>query len=372
MFTIGYDAKRAFNNDSGLGNYSRLLIESMLAAYPENAYHLYTPRISADFEGWARQIGKQGAFVELPPKRLQRLFKSYWRTVSLGRQLPSKKIQLYHGLSHELPFGLTSAKIKSVVTIHDLIFLRYPEYYPRVDRFFYERKIKQACHQADAIVAISEQTANDLVKLLKVDAAKVEVIYQDCDPLFKQSTGELQAAAPSSPYIFVAGSFEKRKNHLKILEAFAQLPEDRPRLLFAGKKSSYLNEMMSLAKKLGISQEIEVKGFVSKEELPTIYRNALFTVYLSEFEGFGLPVLESMSCGTPVLTANGSSLPEVGGDAALYANANDLDGIVMQMRRLLYDEELRAAAQNASLKQAAEFSHEKAAKQLYQLYTKLL
>lgn len=372
MFTIGYDAKRAFNNGSGLGNYSRLLIESMLAAYPENKYHLYTPRIAADFSEWEQKINEQGASIELPPKRLQRLFKSYWRTVSLGRQLPNQNIQLYHGLSHELPLGLTAAKIKSVVTIHDLIFLRYPEYYPRVDRFFYERKIKQACQQADAIVAISEQTANDLVKMLKVDASKVEVIYQDCDPIFKQMAIQSQLSAPSNPYIFVAGSFEKRKNHLKILEAFAQLPEDRPRLLFAGKKSAYLTEMMSLAKKLGISQEIDVKGFVSKEELPSIYRNALFTVYLSEFEGFGLPVLESMSCGTPVLTANGSSLPEVGGEAALYANANDLDGIVMQMRRLLYDEELRAEASRSSVEQAARFSHEKAAKQLHQLYAKLL
>lgn len=372
MYTIGYDAKRAFNNGSGLGNYSRLLIESMLAAYPENDYFLYTPRISADFESWRQQISKLGASVELPPKRLQRLFKAYWRTVSLGRQLPAKKIQLYHGLSHELPLGLTAAKIKSVVTIHDLIFLRFPEYYPRVDRFFYERKIKQACQQADAIVAISEQTAADLVKMLKIDASKIEVIYQDCDPIFKQSAAKSQIEVPSFPYIFVAGSFEKRKNHLKILEAFAQLPEDRPRLLFAGKKSSYLNEMMSLAKKLGISKEIEVKGFVTQEELPAIYQNALFTVYLSEFEGFGLPVLESMSCGTPVLTANGSSLPEVGGDAALYASANDLDGIVMQMRRLLYDEELRREAQIASLEQSARFSHKKAANQLQQLYTKIL
>ena len=170
----------------------------------------------------------------------------------------------------------------------------------------------------------------------------------------------------------MAGSFEKRKNHLKILQAFAQLPEDRPRLLFAGKKTSYLLEMSSQAEKLGISNEVKILGFVPKEELPWLYQHALFTIYLSEFEGFGLPVLESMACGTPVLTANTSSMPEVGGDAALYANPNDVDGIVMQMRRLLYDDEFRTASSFSSLAQASRFSSEKAAHQLYHLYRKLL
>lgn len=372
MFTIGYDAKRAFNNGSGLGNYSRLLIESMLRAFPDDEYRLYTPRVKAEFQSWAEHITDSGVCIELPPKRLQRVFGSYWRTMGLSKQLAGKKVQLYHGLSHELPVGLSKTGVRSVVTIHDLIFLRYPEYYPRIDRFFYERKIKRACTEADAIVAISEQTAADLVKFLKVDSKKIEIIYQDCDPIFKQQANAESKRAPSAPYIFVAGSFEKRKNHLKILEAFAQLPEDRPRLLFAGKKSAYLQDMLSLAKKLGVASEIEILGFVKKEDLPGIYRQALFTIYLSEFEGFGLPVLESMACGTPVLTANGSSLPEVGGSAALYANPNDVDGIVIQMRRLLYDEELRAISSAASLEQAATFSSERAAQQLHALYQKLI
>lgn len=372
MYNIGFDAKRAFNNASGLGNYSRLLIESMLSAYPNYQYLLYTPRIAPAFEEWGKRIQQSGAQIEMPSKRFQRFFRSYWRTVSLGKQLTSQQIQLYHGLSHELPMGLPKGRIKTVVTIHDLIFLRYPEYYPRIDRFFYERKIKRACTEADAIVAISEQTAEDLVKLLKVNASKIQVIYQDCDPVFKSGLCSGKELSSVTPYIFVAGSFEKRKNHLKILEAFAQLPEDRPRLLFAGKKTAYLQEMLHLAKKLGIAKEVDIQGFVAKEDLPALYQNALFTIYLSEFEGFGLPVLESMACGTPVLAANSSSLPEVGGQAALYAQPNDVDGIVMQMRRLLYDDELRETSRLASLAQAQLFSSEKAAQQLHALYASLI
>jgi len=372
MFTIGYDAKRAFNNGSGLGNYSRLLIESMLRAYPNNDYRLYTPQVKPEFNDWATGIQNSGARLEQPTKSMQKVFRSYWRSIALSKRLTKDKVNLYHGLSHELPLGISKNSIRSVVTIHDLIFIRYPEYYPRIDRFLYERKIRRACIEADAIVAISEQTAADLVKFMKVDPGKIAVIYQDCDPIFKQSTTAVAPRLVEAPYVFVAGSFEKRKNHRKILEAFAQLPEDRPKLLFAGKKSSYLQEMLGYAKKLGVATEIEVLGFVPKNQLPNLYQNALFTIYLSEFEGFGLPILESMSCGTPVLTANSSSMPEVGGQAALYANPNDVDGIVMQMRRLLYDDELRGHCRDLSLTQAAQFSSEKSAFQLHQLYQKLL
>lgn len=372
MYTIGYDAKRAFNNGSGLGNYSRLLLESMLRAFPSNNYLLYTPQVKPDFNAWSNNIQKLGARVERPTKSMQRVFRSYWRSIALAKQLSKDKVQLYHGLSHELPVGIAKRSIRSVVTIHDLIFMRYPEYYPRFDRYLYERKIRRACSEADAIIAISEQTASDLVKLMKVDQRKIEVIYQDCDPIFKQTTETSLPRLVEDPYIFVSGSFEKRKNHLKILEAFAQLPDDRPKLLFAGKKTSYLQEMLGFAKKNGLSNEIEILGFVAKEQLPSLYKNALFTIYMSEFEGFGLPILESMSCGTPVLTANCSSMPEVGGNAALYANPHDVDGIVMQMRRLLYDEELRSNCRTSSLLQSAQFSSEKAAIQLHQLYQKLL
>lgn len=374
MLTIGYDAKRAFNNASGLGNYSRLLVESMVKYHPENHYLLFTPKISQNWLSWQQQMQASGVASLLPPRRLQRIFHSYWRSVGVSKEAPGKGIQIYHGLSHELPVNMAKRGIKTVVTMHDLIFLRYPEYFPRIDRFFYERKFKQACQDADAIVSISEQTTEDLISFLKADPKKIRQIYQDCHPIFRNAIVESDLAAfkqkhqLSVPYIYVAGSFEKRKNHLRVMEAYAQLPADRPKLVFAGKKSTYLQEMLKLANKLEIAAEVRVLQNLAFDELPFLYAGAVFTAYLSEFEGFGLPVLESMAVGTPVLTSNISSMPEVGGNAALYAPPTDVEAIAMQMRLLLFDEEGNAAVRKLIKPQSEQFSAEKMADQLHALY----
>lgn len=374
MLTIGYDAKRAFNNASGLGNYSRLLVESMVKYHPENQYLLFTPKISQNWLSWQQQMQASGVASLLPPRRLQRIFHSYWRSVGVSKEAPGKGIQIYHGLSHELPVNMAKRGIKTVVTMHDLIFLRYPEYFPRIDRFFYERKFKQACQNADAIVSISEQTTEDLISFLKADPKKIRQIYQDCHPIFRNAIVESDLAAFKQkhqltvPYIYVAGSFEKRKNHLRVMEAYAQLPADRPKLVFAGKKSTYLQEMLKLANKLEIATEVSVLQNLAFEELPFLYAGAVFTAYLSEFEGFGLPVLESMAIGTPVLTSNISSMPEVGGNAALYAPPTDVEAIAMQMRMLLFDEEGNAAVRKLIKPQSEQFSAENMADQLQALY----
>lgn len=374
MLAIGYDAKRAFNNASGLGNYSRLLVESMVKYHPENKYLLFTPKIGSNWADWRQQMHDSGVATLLPPRRLQRIFHSYWRSAGVSKQAPSKGIKIYHGLSHELPVNLAKRGIKTVVTMHDLIFLRYPEYFPRIDRFFYERKFKQACQDADAIVSISEQTSQDLVKFLKADAKKIQLVYQDCHPIFRLaiSSTELTAFkdkhALSAPYIYVSGSFEKRKNHIRVLEAYAQLPSDRPHLVFAGNKNAYLQEMLKLANKLELADEIHVLQNLPFDELPALYAGAVFTAYLSEFEGFGLPVLESMAVGTPVLTSNISSMPEVGGNAVLYAPPTDVEAIAMQMRLLLFDEERKSELVQQLKSQANRFSAEIMANQLNTLY----
>lgn len=377
MLTIGYDAKRAFNNASGLGNYSRLLVESMVQYHPENKYLLFTPKIGASWQPWQQQMQELGVDSLLPPRRLQRIFHSYWRSVGIGKQAPGKGIQIYHGLSHELPVNLTKRGIKTVVTMHDLIFLRYPEYFPRIDRFIYERKFKRACQDADAIVSISEQTTEDLVYFLKADPKKIHQIYQDCHPVFRRPVSVADLAAFRTkhgllaPYIYVAGSFENRKNHLRVLQAYAQLPSDRPKLVLAGKKTAYLQEIYKLANKLDMAGELQVLHNLAFEELPALYAGAVFTAYLSEFEGFGLPVLESMAVGTPVLTSNISSMPEVGGSAALYAPPSDVEAMAMQMRLLLFDEENNAALRQQLQPQAEQFSAQKMAKQLNALYLNL-
>src|SRR3569832_395054 len=158
---IGYDAKRAFLNQSGLGNYSRTLIKSLSQYYPENKYVLFTPKTGDNY--FVDYVEKQkNISIVKPTKLLDRFFRSWWRSYGITKLLTESNIEVYHGLSNELPFNIAEFKGKKIVTIHDLIFLRYPEYYSAADRAIYDRKVKSACDNADVVIAISEQTKRDI------------------------------------------------------------------------------------------------------------------------------------------------------------------------------------------------------------------
>jgi glycosyltransferase involved in cell wall biosynthesis len=179
---IGFDGKRAANNLTGLGNYSRSLITQLAKRFHQNQYFVYSkkvkdkPQINSFFKEdriHLKQASQDG-------------LKILWRSFGIKKQLKKDKIDLFHGLSYEIPFGLNTTKIKSVVTIHDLIYLRYPNHYKRIDRYIYDFKSKYACKKSDRIIAISERTKQDIVEFYKIKEDKIEVIYQTCDDSFKQ------------------------------------------------------------------------------------------------------------------------------------------------------------------------------------------
>ena len=373
---IGYDAKRAFNNHTGLGNYSRMLIKSMLEFHPEHQYSLFTPKTDLEFKALESDLSLS-VNIYMPEKAAHRLFHPYWRSVKVGNLIQTAQLEVFHGLSHEIPLGLKKKGIKTVVTIHDLIFLRYPEWYPRLDRYFYKRKFLAACQEADIIVAISEQTAEDIINFFNISPEKVRVIYQDVlpefrvpiDPTFEQAF--LEKLVVSAGYILAVGSFEERKNQKRLLRAYAQLPDDRPPLVFVGRKNKYWKQLEALIKELSIQSKVHLLEQVNVEELKVLYKHAKFTAYTSIFEGFGLPVLESLVCGTPVLAANNSCLEEVGGTAAFYVNPLDLEGTSMRMRQLLYDAASYERLKANCAQQAASFNFKKMANDLNALYLSL-
>ena len=175
---IGFDGKRITKNFTGLGNYSRYILHILAEYFPKNQYSIFTnsePKANFSFSNSAsiRFHYSNNPFL-----------KSIWRSFGIVKNLKNDKIDLYHGLSNEIPFGLKKANIASVVTIHDLIFYRYPQYYPWLDRKIYEFKVRYACKHADQIIAISEQTKRDLINFLDVDNSKIEVVYQNCNPQF--------------------------------------------------------------------------------------------------------------------------------------------------------------------------------------------
>ncbi|RYG19958.1 MAG: hypothetical protein EOO07_05840 [Chitinophagaceae bacterium] len=172
---IGFDGKRAANNVTGLGNYSRSLIEHLANRFPQSEYFVYTPKINASLRKHAL-FSKENVNLQLPPKNST---SPIWRSVGVVLELARQKIDLFHGLSQEIPFGLKENKIKSVVTIHDLIFLVKPEYYSFFDRIIYTYKSKYACKKADQIIAISEQTKKDIVQFYGTDPEKRQLWCSD-------------------------------------------------------------------------------------------------------------------------------------------------------------------------------------------------
>lgn len=369
---IGFDAKRAFLNTTGLGNYSRSLIEGLCHYFPNNAYFLYSPSLPDQ---------PQTHFLfHLPQVQLRKapwyLPGSLWRSSAVVSRLQKDHLDIYHGLSHELPAGLSHKHIKQVVTIHDLIVLRYPELYPATDRRIYEAKMRHACKHADKIVAISQQTQKDLRDLLGIPEDKISVIYQSCAPDFKRSYSEEQKAFVREKYnlpatfLLQVGTIEQRKNLLLTVKALRHLPE-AIHLVVVGKHTTYLQEVKDFIHKHQLEQRVLFLDKVPFSELPQLYQCATIFVYPSRFEGFGIPILEALNSGIPVIAATGSCLEEAGGDAAVYVHPDDDAAMAVAVTQILQQDDLRQQMIATGKTHATQFEPESLATQLMQLYQSL-
>ncbi len=362
--TIAFDAKRYFNNATGLGFYSRTLLEGLRRFYPEHQYLLYTPYNKGKFA-----LSDDG--IRLPDSWLGRSFHPLWRSRGITRQLQREGVEVFHGLSHEIPLGLRKAGIRGVVSVHDLIFLRYPNLYPAVDRFFYKQKYLRAAIQADCVVAISEQTKADLQEFFKIPAQNVRVIGQSCDAAFERLSlrhlperlalpSPKGLRLPDSDYLISVGSLTPRKNWHKLLDALFLLKNQGlnvPLLAVGSGKSAYATRLRAQAKRLDL-QVYWLDQYVPTQELAVLYRRAAALVYPSVFEGFGIPILEAMTVGIPVVTSRGGCFEELGGQAALYANPNDAADLAEQISKA-FDTETRATMISKMPLQIEQFSPEK-------------
>jgi len=369
---IGFDAKRAFLNEAGLGNYSRTTLNALREYFPEHEYILYTPELRAD-------LFPEQEFFEVysPDSPASKLFKSLWRSISLGRQLQKHEIELYHGLSHELPADIHKTGVPAVVTIHDLIFLRYPQFYKPIDRNIYSEKIKYSCGAARKIIAISNQTRDDIIHFLNVNPEKIEVVYQAVSPRFfapedknrqKEVIGKYNL--PEN-YFLSLGTIEKRKNQLNILKALIAANIGLP-LVIVGKPTAYAFELSKYIEETKLGNSVIFLDSVPDCDIPFIYRQATALVYVSFFEGFGLPVIEAMASGCPVVTSGTSCLPEAGGDAALYCNPSDVDDIARKIKDVAEDSTLRQKLIEKGRLRALDFTPEKTARALMDVYNKVV
>lgn len=367
---IGFDAKRAFTNKTGLGNYSRFILDSLLHYEQNDEYRAYTPKNKLKlFSDFPENLVCQ------PESFLNKKLSAYWRYSTITNQLRKNQIDVFHGLSNEIPQGLAKANIASVVTIHDLIFEKLPSHFKAIDRAIYRHKFKSACKRADAIVAISEQTKHDLMDIYQVEREKIKVIYQDCNPVFKidvetQKRLEIRKLYRiNGPYILCVGTIEERKNQLRLTQAFAQIKNKDFKLILIGRSTHYTQEIRSFITANKMEDKVLILENVPTEHLPALYQEAEIFAYISIYEGFGIPILEALNSGTPVIAAKGSCLEEAGGPGGLYADPYDIEEVSAQLQKLIDDSELRQSLVKLGKLHMEKFTGPRVASQLSALYT---
>ena len=372
---IGYDAKRAVNNNTGLGNYSRLVIDVLSERYPENEYVLYAPKIRHN-NRLAPLLERRNVEITAPKRGIDRQLSGLWRVGSgIVRDYTSDGIDLFHGLSNELP--LVHNTVPTVVTIHDLIFLHYPHCYKPADRIIYNYKFRHACNSADRIIAVSQCTKRDIVKCYGIDENKIDVVYQGCDDGFKvmRNRDELMAVKeryqlPKGRFILYVGTVEERKNVLLAVKAMSAIDKDVA-LVIVGRETGYAATVKDYVAKHNLGDRVFFRQ-VHFADLPATYQQSSAFVYPSRYEGFGIPVLEALCSGVPVVSATGSCLEEAGGEGSIYVDPDDAEGMADALNRVLGDEALRQSMVERGFCHASQFTRDSIAKNTMDVYRKVL
>jgi len=352
---IGFDAKRAFLNNTGLGNYSRDVIRVLSHFSPENKYFLFTPK-----ENQKKNLSFLNAnfntFIRTPQSLINRTLKSFWRSKSIVSDLVVDKIDIFHGLSHELPLGIEKTNIKSVVTIHDLIFVRYPLLFSYIDRKIYYIKFRSACYRSDKIIAISQQTKQDIIDFFFIPEDKIDVVYQGCNSVFHQELSdrrkkEIQAKYNlPEDYLLSVGSIEERKNLLTILKTLKELPNQT--LVVIGSGKYYMKKCIRFIDENNLTDRVLFLTGLDSEELAGVYQNAQMLIYPSIFEGFGIPILEALFSKTPVITSKDGCFAEAGGLNTKYINPLS----VIEMKAAILEIQNSTELQNTMISKGFEYA----------------
>ena len=368
---IGFDAKRIFHNATGLGNYSRDLVRILSTYHPSNIYYLYNPKPKR-----IHRLKLQPSMKEvMPDSWLWKKLSSLWRQRAIISQIKSNNIDVFHGLSGEIPRNLKENGIKSVVTIHDLIFMRYPEWYSYFDRKIHFSKFKYAAENADCVIAISEQTKRDIIKYLKISESKIKVVYQGCHNAFKIERTNVEKENLKKKlqlpnrFLLNVGTIEKRKNALTIVKSIKNI--DIP-LVIVGKRTKYFQEIEQYISANDLSGKVIFLEGLSMEELSILYQLAEVFIYLSIFEGFGIPIIEALFSKTPVITTHSGVFPEAGGKYSRYVDPTEVTAIENEIKLLLSSNELRKEIAKEGYKYAQKFKDNYIAKNINKIYTDML
>ena len=374
---IGFDGKRAVQNFTGLGNYSRYIADILCRFHPENEYVLYAPKKRNNKRLDMLTEKYPQLHLAYPVMSFWRKFSSLWRIFGITHQLEKENISIFHGLSNELPLNIHKSDIKSIVTIHDLIFLRYPQYYHFIDRKIYTYKFRKACENADKIIAISECTKRDIIQYFHIPADKIAVVYQGCDVSFSIPASEERKREVRDKYqlpehyILNVGSIEERKNVLLPVQALLMLPSEI-HMVIVGRRTAYTDKVERFVNENRLSERVHIISDVPFADLPAFYQLAEIFVYLSRFEGFGIPIIEALYSEIPVVAATGSCLEEAGGSDSIYIDPDNVTGLADAFKQIYANPRKRTAMIEKGREFAKQFSEEKQSAEVINIYNQLI
>ena len=379
---IGIDYTAAVRQGAGIGRYTRELVRSLAELNRGHDYVLF-----------AAAGGRRLANMNWPPNFTMRsvplsdrALAILWHRLQLPLwvELVTGPVDIFHSPDFVLP---PVRRARTLVTVHDLSFIRYPQCADANLRAYLNKVVPRSVQRADLVLADSQSTKDDLMGLLDLTPDRIKVVYPGVeerfrpieDPTLLEETRKRYNLPPR--FILGLGTLQPRKNFARLIEAFADLrsfdvAQDRSatcdlHLVIAGGKGWLYEEIFATVEQLGLEEKVIFPGFVADEHLPALYNLADLFVFPSLYEGFGLPPLEALACGAPVITSDASSLPEVVGEAGLIVEATDVENLAEAMKRVLEDDALQAEMIARGLEQAKKFTWEKAAAKLLNLYETL-
>jgi glycosyltransferase involved in cell wall biosynthesis len=373
---IAIDYTAAIRQGAGIGSYVRYLVEALLAQDTSDRFTLLSSgRVTAERPFPAGE-NVRGQSILVPDRYLNILWYR-WR-MPIPATIFCGPTDIYHGPDFVLP--PLGRRVRKVVTIHDLAFLEHPEYAVPSLAAYLQKVVPEAIAEADIVATVSQEVSRTLITHFHTPEEKLAVIPNGVAPHFRRITDPILLSATQHkfalkhPFVLAVGTMEPRKNHLGLIKAFYQAQQKKkgPAMLaIAGGPGWLYEETRKLVEDLQLEKKVRFLGRVSDLELITLYSMADIFAFPSFFEGFGVPPLEAMACGAPVITSNTSSLPEVAGDAALLVDPTNTEALANAILRLLEDEQLREDLRQKGYERAGQFSWAASAQKMLAVYQRL-
>ena len=374
--TIGFDARQAMSDGGEFGAYSRLVIEAMARTAPRHTYFRPYIPLRTPHSGYEKIERLHNIETMEPDGALWRKLRFLWRLWRVSHDLESGGVELYHGLTEHIPIGLTSRKIRSVVTVHNMAFLYDKSILNSPDNLIHRLYMGYMLNRVDRIVAVSECVKRDIVEHFNVYPDKVDVVYNGVAHRFNEPVTEAKVEEVAERYglperyILGVGKQLERRNMLNIIKVLP-IVDHELHYVIVGQPTAYTARLQRAARELGVKDRVHFISGIADDDMPALYKRATMLINLSRYEGFATSVAEAMSVGTPCILTRKSSMEEVADSAALYINANNRDELIAAVRKLRDDETLREELIEAGKRQASRYRPEVVAFNLVNCYRRV-